>query len=434
MKRLLCLYILGTLLGLISLGGWANPADAQTMWNRELQTIAVLPNSGGTHSVFAVWTVDVEPTSIPLNLSTIVELQIGGTTVAVQTFIVGIDAGSGQACGSGPPCFGSCGSGTLNGGAWSLLCYKDGECTPSFCDCDCGQWITADLGPQPIAPGDEIAVLLRPGPGALPDSDTSDDSARTMFHGQPVGWDRAIESAFLVETSPGMFDIHAAGSVAWETFTRYLNLDFIVQVDVNGTTVASTRVPASAIPFGPEPCWLSGCGSQCGTFNGIPRYCDPFLWWGCSCVGGWITIFPNVPLVPGDEITVSLMPDPGAFPELPLTNFDDEMRLRCCDMSSVNDPASRESPRQLGQNQPNPFASMSSISLNLEQGGMARVDVFSTDGRRVRTLLDRTLGPGQWSITWDGRDEAGEPVPAGTYFYELTHDGRSETRKMTVLK
>lgn len=61
MKRLLCLYFPGALLGLLSLGGWAHPADAQTMWNRELQTIAVLPNPGGTHSVFAVWTLDAVP-------------------------------------------------------------------------------------------------------------------------------------------------------------------------------------------------------------------------------------------------------------------------------------------------------------------------------------------------------------------------------------
>lgn len=33
--------------------------------------------------------------------------------------------------------------------------------------------------------------------------------------------------------------------------------------------------------------------------------------------------------------------------------------------------------------------------------------VFDLAGRRVRTLVDRTLGPGRHLVAWDGRNETG---------------------------
>jgi hypothetical protein len=432
MKRLSrILGILAILGALIACGG---DATAQTPWNRELQTLAVLPDSAGGYSVLALWTVDVEATSTPLDLSTNAILQINGTAVATQSFSVGIDPGSGLGCGTGPPCIGSCGSGTLDGAAMTLLCYEDGPCSPAFCDCDCGAWILADFGSEPLMPEDEIMVILMPAPGALPDTDTSDDAAQTTFHDQPIGWNRGIHAVNLVETGPGLFDIQVPGFVAWESPSPYLNLDFTVELFVNGSLVSSQNIPAAVEGILDQPCWESGCGSACGTMNGIPRYCDPHLWWACACLGGWLSNFPGVPLVPGDEIMVLLRPAPGALPELPGLEDDDLDILNCCSTAAVEDAGELQRRWQLEQNRPNPFSPMSSITFDLAEGGAARVQVFDADGRRVKTLLERNLGAGRWSITWDGRTEAGALAPSGTYFYELSLNGRSETRKMTLLR
>ncbi len=421
-------------MSLTLLAGWVAGAGAQTPWNRELQTIAVLPETGGGYSIQTVWSVDVEETSAPLDLSTDVVLHIGGTPVATLSFSVGIDAGSGADCGSGPSCSGSCGSGTLDGGAIALLCYEDGPCSETFCDCDCGYWIVADFGSQPLMPGDEIMVILMPGPGSLPDPDTSDDAVLTTFHDRAIGWSRSIDATALIETGPGIYDVQVVGSVGSESPTSYLNLDFEVELSVNGTVLSSVNVPAAVEHIYDQPCWVAGCGSACGNMNGIPRYCDPFLWWACGCVGGWITIFPGVSLQPEDEIMVLLRPAPGALPELPGMNEDDQYITSCCEPAAVGDSGDRVRPWQLGQNRPNPFGHLSSIPFSLAVGGAARVEVFASDGRHIKTLLDRNLSAGQWSITWDGRNAAGEAVPTGAYFYELTLDGRSETRKMTLLK
>ena len=35
---------------------------------------------------------------------------------------------------------------------------------------------------------------------------------------------------------------------------------------------------------------------------------------------------------------------------------------------------------------------------------------------------------------WDGLNEIGEPVASGVYFYTLTTNDYTETRKMTIIK
>ena len=65
----------------------------------------------------------------------------------------------------------------------------------------------------------------------------------------------------------------------------------------------------------------------------------------------------------------------------------------------------------------------------------ARLDVFAIDGRHVRTLVDRSLGAGPHSATWDGTDRTGRTVGSGTYFYRLTTaHGFSDAGRMVLVK
>jgi len=72
---------------------------------------------------------------------------------------------------------------------------------------------------------------------------------------------------------------------------------------------------------------------------------------------------------------------------------------------------------------PNPFRS----AVTIEHGGAASVAIHDVAGRRVRTIRTGAAGaPG--SVTWDGRDDAGRPLPAGVYWssrLEEVHAGRA---------
>jgi len=50
-------------------------------------------------------------------------------------------------------------------------------------------------------------------------------------------------------------------------------------------------------------------------------------------------------------------------------------------------------------------------------------------GRRIRVLLAEERGAGRHDVTWDGRDDAGRAVRAGSYRYRLElADGKSLSR------
>lgn len=96
----------------------------------------------------------------------------------------------------------------------------------------------------------------------------------------------------------------------------------------------------------------------------------------------------------------------------------------------VNDAEFPKDGVLLTQNYPNPFGSMTVIRFALHRGGPVRLDIFDTSGRRVRSPVDgTTLRAGNHAVSVSSRGLA-----PGIYWYRLTEGGRSQTRRMVVLK
>jgi flagellar hook assembly protein FlgD len=66
--------------------------------------------------------------------------------------------------------------------------------------------------------------------------------------------------------------------------------------------------------------------------------------------------------------------------------------------------------------------------------GHVSLDVFDAAGRHIRTLVDGTLAASQHTVIWDGRNDTGAVAAAGVYLYQLEANGRSETRRMVMVK
>lgn len=88
----------------------------------------------------------------------------------------------------------------------------------------------------------------------------------------------------------------------------------------------------------------------------------------------------------------------------------------------------------MGQNYPNPFNPETKIAFNLEKAGDVTLEVFDILGRKVSTLQSGYLGAGQYEYTWHGADHSGRQAASGIYFYRLSSNEFSLTRKMTLLK
>jgi hypothetical protein len=76
----------------------------------------------------------------------------------------------------------------------------------------------------------------------------------------------------------------------------------------------------------------------------------------------------------------------------------------------------------------NPASGTTRIAFSVPAQIHIDVDIFDVRGRKVETLLAKTLGPGEHALDWDSQN-----VPAGMYFVRLHSNKQSVTRKLVVL-
>ena len=90
-------------------------------------------------------------------------------------------------------------------------------------------------------------------------------------------------------------------------------------------------------------------------------------------------------------------------------------------------------------NYPNPFNPETWIPYQLANPADVSVRIYAVDGTLVRTLSlgHKAIGTYQnrsRAAYWDGKNELGESVASGVYFYTLTTGDFTATRKMLIRK
>ena len=90
-------------------------------------------------------------------------------------------------------------------------------------------------------------------------------------------------------------------------------------------------------------------------------------------------------------------------------------------------------------NYPNPFNPETWIPYQLAKGSNVRITIYDAHGAVVRRLGLGYRAEGYYRVRgraahWDGRNDLGESVASGIYFYQLETDRRSFLRKMVILK
>ncbi|MBC8367962.1 hypothetical protein H8E52_11165 [bacterium] len=84
---------------------------------------------------------------------------------------------------------------------------------------------------------------------------------------------------------------------------------------------------------------------------------------------------------------------------------------------------------------PNPFNPTTHLSFVLDEPGILSMSIHDASGRKLRTLWDAYRERGEGALVWDGRDDAGRPLPSGLYFANMELGGRHvESRKLVLLK
>jgi hypothetical protein len=93
----------------------------------------------------------------------------------------------------------------------------------------------------------------------------------------------------------------------------------------------------------------------------------------------------------------------------------------------------------LEQNYPNPFNPETWIPYQLNKDSKVTIQIYSISGELIRKLDLGNKSAGLYlsqdrSAYWDGKNEAGEYVSSGLYFYTIQAGDFTAIRKMTVTK
>lgn len=104
--------------------------------------------------------------------------------------------------------------------------------------------------------------------------------------------------------------------------------------------------------------------------------------------------------------------------------------------SAATDREGEEHPRhpaQLWPGYPNPFSSTATLRYSIEQPGEVQIGVYDLRGRLIATPFSGPQPPGDFSVTWSGRDQAGRQVAAGVYLVQLISLTRQATQRLVFL-
>ena len=107
--------------------------------------------------------------------------------------------------------------------------------------------------------------------------------------------------------------------------------------------------------------------------------------------------------------------------------------------SNISNSETRAGPISLLQNYPNPHAAETIIPYKLSESAHVFLGIYDFRGRRVRQFELGFQEAGTYvnpelAIRWDGRNELGERVASGVYFYTMQSGRHQVTRKLIVVR
>lgn len=111
----------------------------------------------------------------------------------------------------------------------------------------------------------------------------------------------------------------------------------------------------------------------------------------------------------------------------PYSVYTDEDVLE--DELIINKPVS-----QLLSAYPNPFNPDVHIPYKLVENSAVEISIFNIKGQKVRTLINGSQEPGDYSVYFDGKDQQGNKLSSGIYLYKMKTNTYAKINKMILMK
>lgn len=88
----------------------------------------------------------------------------------------------------------------------------------------------------------------------------------------------------------------------------------------------------------------------------------------------------------------------------------------------------------LSQNYPNPFYAHTNIEYAIPKKTKVAIKIYNVTGQALRTIELGSRRPGLYISVWDGRDDRGQKVAPGVYFYRMEAGKFIATKKLILLQ
>jgi hypothetical protein len=157
--------------------------------------------------------------------------------------------------------------------------------------------------------------------------------------------------------------------------------------------------------------WPKLPGADTVTF--IYRYIAP------NTPGSFDTLYAN-----GNSVNFNGTPDGDKW------NYADDKIISITSSINIRNISSIADDFKLYQNYPNPFNPATNFKFKIAKQSDAKIVVYDITGHEVKTLVNETLKPGAYEVTFDG-----SALASGVYFYQLTVNNKQfDSKKMLLVK
>jgi hypothetical protein len=151
------------------------------------------------------------------------------------------------------------------------------------------------------------------------------------------------------------------------------------------------------------------------------------------------TMYKVVAKTPEETVGLSMR---GRFNSLVMGKvwYDDFaiQEVNMVEITAIENPTNRlaimPAEYELFNNYPNPFNPETIIEYKVPETGKVKLAIYNVLGQTVKTLVDANQLSGTYTVMWDGRDDFGNKLDSGVYFYQLIGENALITKKMTLLK
>lgn len=83
----------------------------------------------------------------------------------------------------------------------------------------------------------------------------------------------------------------------------------------------------------------------------------------------------------------------------------------------------------LKQNYPNPFSTSTTIQYEVKETSFIKIELYEESGRKISTLAEGRRAPGNYKLVIDNSN-----LRNGLYYYRLSTNGKTDTRRMLIQK